>query len=96
MVTLQLAAANKWYTPFNKGEVTCDKDFLGATAVCKCDGREFGPGKTGDFAKDAITFDGEPLLGQSFWDFSVTQHGLEVPMNKFKSKLAIVVNVASA
>lgn len=88
LVTLQLAAALRVSGP---GAVTCD------AGLCKCEGREFGPGKTGDFVHDDQTQDGEYDKNiKSFWDFNAVYHGKEVPMASFKSKLALVVNVASA
>lgn len=80
-----------------QGAASCGKEFLIGKEVCKCEGREFGPGKVGDFVHDDRTDPAElDSKIKSFWDFNAFQHGNEITMKTFQSKLALVVNVASA
>merc|ERR1719316_43448 len=89
LVTLQLAAALSLQ---GLSPITCGKDLLGfGKENCKCEGREFGPGHTGDFTHDDRTdspmYYNQYKLGkdtESFWDFYAWQDNKQVPLKKFQ------------
>jgi len=97
LVTLHLAAALSMQ---GTSPITCEKEFLVlGKENCKCEGRQFGPGHTGDYKHDDRTESALYEMGKdikSFWDFNAWQDNKQVPLQKFQSKLALVVNVASA
>lgn len=89
-VSLQLTVA----VYFRQSDLVCNEQ------TCTCEGKNIGPGIKGDFVHDDRIEDVEisDLLAtqaKSFWDFKAFQNGEEVQMKTFKSKLALVVNVAS-
>jgi len=100
LVALQLALA---VTPgfFRRDDLTCEAE---DSDQCTCEGKPIGPGITGEGvagveekpkAEDTVESNLTAAKTKSFWDFKAFQDGKEVPMNTFKSKLALVVNVAS-
>lgn len=101
LMALQLALA---VTPgrLRRDDLTCEAE---DSDQCTCEGKPIGPGIKGEGVagmeeeprtEDTVESDLLAAKTNSFWDFKAFQNGKEVPMNTFKSKLALVVNVASA
>lgn len=67
---------------------------------CKCDNRDIGPGITGNFVNDSLSFASFPsseTMFNSFWDYTAFLEGAKIPLKKFKNgKLTLIANIASA
>lgn len=76
--------------------VYCEK--VAVLEGCMCEKRPIGQGITGNFVNDSVTFESftSSKVHDSFWDYTGFQYGEEVLLSKFKNKLTLVANVASA